>query len=83
MRHPLERIVSWLAARRKRTVMLYMFDHDIKIVRAYKTQAGWIARWIGNDDAWSLLLPEGKTEGCTLVKRWLPHSGWKPGDFAS
>lgn len=87
----LDRGVSWRALLRgwlptkeaRRTVFLVMYDGDMKIAKAYRTQSGWSARWIDNDDQWSVLLPNGKVIGTTLVKGWLPHNGWTGDEFAS
>lgn len=53
-------------------VFLVMYDGDLVVSRATKTQSGYIASWCG--DNWSLLLPDGKVRGTRLVREWLPHS---------
>lgn len=73
----------WTPKHPVRTVFLVMWDGDMKVVNAYETQSGWAARWIGNDDQWSVLLPNGQVMGTSLVKAWMPHSGWRGHEFPS
>lgn len=61
---------------RRRRVILVRHDGDLIVTDAYTTQAGWIARWIDSDSAWSLLRPSGRVEGTSTVVGWLPYSGW-------
>lgn len=60
-----------------RYVLLEKHDRNLFIVRAHWSESGWIARWIGNNDQWSILNPDGTTGGTTLVKRWYPFLGWQ------
>jgi hypothetical protein len=64
------------ARQAERKVALVMHDGKIRIVKAVYSQSGYMARWIDNDDTWSLLLAKGKVVGTDLVKGWYPHSGW-------
>ncbi len=66
---------------KKRRVMLVMHDKDLRPAVAMRTQAGWRARWIDSSDQWSILLPNGAVYGTTLVKGWLPESGWDGTEF--
>jgi hypothetical protein len=61
----------------KRTVLLEMYDGELRVAEACASDSGWMARWVANDSQWSLLLPGGKVKGTNLVKGWLPHSGWQ------
>lgn len=72
----MKRFFAWLFGERK-TVFLVKFDGKAVVARAYKTQSGYVARWIGNRDQWSILHPDGTVSGTTLVKKWLPRSGWE------
>lgn len=58
-----------------RKVFLVMHDGRLVVAKAYETQAGWCASWIGENNI-SILLPGGKTFGTDLVKGWKPYSGW-------
>ena len=60
----------------RRYVMLVLYDRDILITEAFPTQSGWLARWINNEKAWSILKEDGSTEGTSIVKSWFKHSGW-------
>ena len=60
----------------RRKVWLEMHDGDLVVATAKWTDAGWCARWISNERQWTLLLPDGTVRGTTLVKHWLPHTGW-------
>ena len=55
-------------------VLLVMYNGELKICSARKTQSGYLARWIDSDNQWSLLKPDGTVEGTTLVKGWKPYS---------
>lgn len=61
---------------RRRYVILFFHDKDTQIKRAYGSNSGWVANWYNNPETWSILLPNGKTSGYSLVKNWLPHKGW-------
>lgn len=70
----LERMVRRQPSSRK--VWLEMHDGKLVVADATLTDAGWVARWINSKDTWSLLLPDGKVRGTSLVIAWLPHTGW-------
>lgn len=69
----------------RRWVLLIRDDSETKIVRAKKSNIGWIANWYGGvnglNDTWSILLSDGKTTGYRAIKKWLPHKGWKSSDL--
>lgn len=79
----LKRFVKWfdadLTGRRlpeTRKVLLEMGDGTLLVAVATLTDSGWVARWIPNEDAWSLLLEDGTVKGTSAVRSWLPHTGW-------
>jgi hypothetical protein len=79
-------VIKWvkrLIGKKDREVILIRFNNEAKIVKAHKSDAGWIANWWEDNKSWSILLPEGKTAGYDLVTRWLPHSGWDGTEFDS
>ena len=78
----INKIKLFLAYRRKRMIILIAYDKDTKIVKAKRSQCGWVANWYGsNSSTVSILLPDGKTAGYSLVLKWLPHSGWDEHDL--
>ncbi len=66
--------MKWFKPKRK--VFLLMGSGDMVVRDAVKTQSGWCARWIDTERSWSLLKPDGTTQGTYLVKGWFPHTGW-------
>jgi len=61
-----------------RQVLLIKYDKDVVIRTAHQSDCGWIAKCFeSTEDSWCVLLPDGRTEGYSLVKNWLPHKGWK------
>jgi len=66
-----------LRPRRKPLVLLYHYDGDITLATAHPSQSGWLAQW-SPCAPWSLLLPDGKTEGTRIVSGWKPHRDCPP-----
>lgn len=53
-----------------------------KIVRAHRTEAGWIASYFGSSDTWHVLEPSGKVRTNEFMS-WLPCFGWTDGYYQS
>ena len=59
-----------------RQVILFRASGQCSIVDAVPSNSGWVARWVADDDEWSVLLPGGKVEGTSRVVGLKPHYGW-------
>lgn len=74
----IDKIRKWLGMEPRRYVMLRKYDGDLVRARAYHDGNLWRARYISLDDCWSILLPNGRTIGTSLVNSWYPAQGWPP-----